>query len=207
MQSELITLQLHFYGTKKNPTHQALSRCCPKTTTAIHNNNTPWWKEYARLLFLGLAERELLGLNDILTVWSQPKTPHLWTSGACIRRFFDAKNRAESTFPKKWWHNKQGSDQLVDILIATRNDRHFEPVSTICEQLKYTVYVTLWLYVFGAGEHLTAPGQVFLLEVWLYIISDAWILSGIAFTALLEDLSPSYFCIGSEIFSGSVHSQ
>ena len=26
---------------KKNPTHQALSRCCPKTTTAIHNYGIP----------------------------------------------------------------------------------------------------------------------------------------------------------------------
>ena len=26
---------------KKNPTHQALSRCCPKTTTAIHNYDIP----------------------------------------------------------------------------------------------------------------------------------------------------------------------
>ena len=26
---------------KKSPTHQALSRCCPKTTTAIHSYNIP----------------------------------------------------------------------------------------------------------------------------------------------------------------------
>lgn len=28
---------------KRSPTHQALSRCCPKTTTAIHSYNIPHW--------------------------------------------------------------------------------------------------------------------------------------------------------------------
>ena len=29
-----------FLTKEKNPTHQVLSRCCPKTTTAIHDYNT-----------------------------------------------------------------------------------------------------------------------------------------------------------------------
>lgn len=33
---------------KKSPTHQALSRCCPKTTTAIHSYNIPYEKKLCK---------------------------------------------------------------------------------------------------------------------------------------------------------------
>ena len=33
---------------KKSPTHQALSRCCPKTTTAIHSHNIPSGKKLCK---------------------------------------------------------------------------------------------------------------------------------------------------------------